>query len=110
MDEVRYARLESRVDEIKDDVSEIKADQKINNYEMSELKNAIKEQIDVVRSHVTGDEKIISQLEPIIQDFQFRQERQRRRVSALKELGMKLAIPATVVGLIGASIKIWVSF
>jgi len=83
MDDQRFARLEVRVDEIKDDVAEIKAEQKINAYTMSELREYIKEQSETVKAHVSGDDKIIQEIGPIIEEFRYQQESRRRRIQKM---------------------------
>jgi hypothetical protein len=98
------------VDEIKDDVAEIKADQKINSSHITDLKEAMKQYVDVTMKHVAGDEKIISEIAPIIEEFKYQQERKRRRAESMRYWGLKLGIPATVVAIIGGAVKIWVSF
>ena len=110
MDESRFSRLETRVDEIKDDLAEVKAEQKINSSTMVELKETMKEQTRVMMGHVSGDEKIISEIAPIIEEFKFQQEKRRRRIASMKVWALKLGIPATVVGIIAAAVKIWTSF
>ena len=110
MDETRFTRLETRVDEIKGDLAEVKAEQQINSSRLDDLKDHVKEHTEAVRNHVAGDDKIISEIAPIIEEFKFQQERKRRRMASLKLWGMKLGIPATVLGIIATAVKIWFSF
>ncbi len=110
MDEIRYSRLESRVDEIKDDLSEVKAEQKITNHNIEDLKSHMISHTESVKNHVAGDDKIIAQLLPIIDEFKFEKERKRRRLESLKAWGIRLGIPSILVGIIGGIVKIWISF
>jgi hypothetical protein len=107
MDEQRFGRLENRVDQIKDDVAEVKADQKIQTIANVEMKDAIKELTHAVTAHVAGDDKIITEIHPIIEEFKFQQEKRRRRTQSLKDWSLKLAIPSTVIGIIGVLVKIF---
>lgn len=110
MDEIRFSRLESRVDEIKNDVAEVKADTKILSHSINDLRDHVKNHNEIVKTHVAGDEKIITEIAPIIEEFKFEKERKRRRMASLKEWGMKLGIPATIVAIIGTILKVWLSF
>ena len=107
MNDQRLARLESRVDEIKDDVAEIKAEQKVNSHSMLDLKHYVQEQSELIKSHVSGDDKIITEIAPIIEEFRFQQQVKKRRVQAMKDLGLKLGLFATVVGIFVGGVKIF---
>lgn len=109
MDEIRFSRLENRVDEIKDDLAEVKAEQRVTNHYIESLKDHVETQSDLVRQHVTGDEKIITEIAPIIAEFRFQQERKKRRMESLKLWGMRLGIPSVIVAIIGGIVKIWTS-
>jgi hypothetical protein len=107
VDDQRLARLETRVDEIKDDVSEIKAEQKINSHSITDLKEYVREQWELVKMHVSGDEKIINEIAPIIEEFRFQQQAKKRRMDTLKSWTLKLGIVSTVVGIYVGLIKIF---
>jgi methionine synthase II (cobalamin-independent) len=107
MDETRFTRLEKRVDEIKDDLSEVKADVKITTHTIDDLKTSFRDYTETVKKHVNGDEKIITEIQPIIEQFKFEQELKRRRHESLKKWGMKLGIPATILALISAAITLF---
>jgi chromosome segregation ATPase len=110
MDDSRFSRLENRVDEIKDDVAEIKAEQKVFTTSVSDLKDQVKDYTEAVNSHVTSDNKVITvlerKLEPILKDFEYKREREERRTKLLKLWGMRLGVVATL----GTILKIWFSF
>lgn len=110
MDEVRFSRLENRVDEIKDDLAEVKAEQRVTNHHIESLKDHMEIHSDLVKKHVAGDDKIISEIAPLIEEFKFQRERRKRRVEGLKLWGMRLGIPSVVVGIIGGVVKIFSSF
>lgn len=109
MDEIRFSRLEARVDEIKDDVAEVKAQQMITSHNVDDLKGYIKEQTEIVKSHVTGDDKIITEIGPIIEEFRYQQERKKRRIESAKIAGLKLSLVSGVVGIIVGIFKIFTS-
>ena len=110
MDANRFSRIETRVDEIKDDLAEVKAEQKIISHSILDLKEDIHKHTLVVRGHVAGDEKIISELIPLIGDYKFHKEKTRRRNAQLKDFSIKIGIVTAVLGLVGGVIKFFVSF
>lgn len=57
--EVRFQRMEDKIDSVKEDVTEVKI-------EVSEIKSDIKSHMDKVEQHVAGDNKIINELQPIL--------------------------------------------
>lgn len=100
MDDSRFARLETRVDEIKDDVAEVKAEQKMTNATNAEMRDSIKELTKAVTAHVAGDDKIITEIHPIIEEFKYQQEKRKRRNEGLKTWGLRLGVTSTAIGLI----------
>lgn len=110
MDDARFSRLENRVDEIKDDLSDVKAEQKITNNNIESLKEYMDKHSKLVSKHVTGDEKIITEIAPIIEEFKFQQEKRRRRIEAFKVWGTKLMIPSIIIGMLAGIAKIVSSF
>jgi hypothetical protein len=110
MNDERFTRLESRVDEIKDNVSDLKAEHKILSNSFDLLNRNVSEYTELVKNHVTGDNKIIKEIIPVIENFQYEQETKRRRVAFLKYWGLKLAIPATIVGIVAGVARIISTF
>lgn len=114
MDDSRIARIETRVDEIKDDVAELKADSKIHREVLKDIKDDIKRYNVEVKGHVAGDEKIISELVPllkslpdIISDYNYNKKKKQEREEKLKLYGTKLGIISVSVGIIYTAIKIF---
>ena len=96
MDDTRIARIEMRVDEIKDDVAELKADSKLQREVLKDIKEDLKTYTIEVSSHVAGDNKIITEIMPllkvlpnIIEDYTFekkkREEAEKKREEAEKK-------------------------
>lgn len=90
--ESRFQRIEDKVDAVKDEVTEIKVE--------------LKEYTAEVKRHVGGDEKIINEIAPIIEDFKYRKMREEERNQKVKSWAMRLGLLATVVGLL-AAIRNW---
>ena len=57
--EIRYQRMEDKIDEVKSDIVEVKI-------EITEIKTDMKHHMDAVETHILGDDKIITALQPII--------------------------------------------
>lgn len=99
----RYDRLESKIDKVNDDVTEVKVD-------MAEVKNMVKNTNEIMSEHIAGDNKIISQLAPIlnelgdmVQDHTYNKMKKEERFDKLKLWSIRLSLFGTVVG-IGAGI------
>lgn len=98
--ERRIDRLESKVDAIKEDVTELKTD-------MKHLMPKIEE-------HITGDKKIINALAPVIdklpslieivENDQYEKRKKAEKREKLKSLTTKLGLLSLIVG-IGAGIS-----
>lgn len=111
----RFSRLENRVDEIRDDLSEVKSDSKIHNLFIAEIKNEIQNHHKTIKQHVIGDNKIIKEIQPLlaalpelkvmIDDHKFEKEKKQRTFYNLKAWSIKLGIIGTVMGIIGAFFK-----
>ena len=96
----RYDRLESKIDKVNDDVTEVKID-------MAEVKTMVKTTNEIMSEHIAGDNKIITQLAPIldelgsmVQDHTYNKIRKEKRNEKLKTAGLKLSVAGGVVGLI----------
>lgn len=57
--EVRFQRMEDKIDSVKEDVTEVKI-------EVNEIKSDIRNHMNKVEAHVAGDNKIINELQPIL--------------------------------------------
>lgn len=57
--ENRLERLEKKVDKVKDDIYDIKI-------EISSQRHDMKMHMDKIEEHINGDEKIISELQPVL--------------------------------------------
>jgi len=102
IDETRFQRVESKLDELKDDVTELKSDFRIH--------------INLVEEHVAGDKKIINQITPIldklpsimeiVEDYQFSKVLKQKRMDHIKEVTTKLGLVGLVLGIVVSVIKI----
>lgn len=102
IDETRFQRVESKLDELKDDMTELKTDFRIH--------------INLVEEHVAGDKKIINQITPIldklpsimeiVEDYQFTKVLKQKRMDSIKEVTTKLGLVGLVLGIIVSIVKI----
>jgi hypothetical protein len=98
----RFARIEVRVDEIKEDVTELKTEFRIHK--------------DLIEEHVVGDQKIIKEIQPLLAaipsiermvgDFEYKKENRRRNKEKLKNAGVKLGISATLLSIMLGILKL----
>lgn len=103
MSEDRLERLEDKVDGIKEDVSELKTDLKVH-------MNKVDTEMKVFAEHITGDNKIISHLQPLLDDIpliketleEFRYEKK-----AKAKLMEKLKFTSAILGITSLSIGIY---
>jgi hypothetical protein len=92
-DERRIERIEVRVDQIKDDVAELKAD--------------FKAHTKIVEEHVLGDTKIINEIRPLLdaiphltemtKDYTSKKHVKEKRMETLKEWSLKLGLLTAIV-------------
>ena len=119
MDENRFARLEIRVDEIKDDVSELKADSKLQRESLKDIKDDIKQYTVEVKSHVAGDEKIISELVPlfdslkhvlpeIIEKHEYEKKKKQESDAKIKYWASRLGLVSLSIAIISWVLKTFV--
>ena len=109
-DDIRLGRLEDKVDVIKSEVSELRTDFKIH-------VTKIEDKMDIFSDHITGDNKIISHLQPvleqlpeltnIIKEYQFEKELRRRRSEKTKKIASTLGIVSVALGIIISLIKLF---
>ncbi len=114
MDDTRVARIEMRIDEIKDDVSELKADSKLQREVLKDIKEDLKTYTVEVSSHVAGDNKIITEIMPllkalpeIISDYNFEKKKREERAEKLKLYGMRLGLVSATLGIIYTGLKLF---
>lgn len=108
MSKERFDRLETRVDEIKDDLAEVKAEQKVMHNSFSDLRQDITRHTEEVKSHVAGDNKIIIEIMPLIaemkelvDDHKFNKEAAKRKQEKLVKWRNYLAFFITLSTVIG---------
>lgn len=99
--EKRIERIEVRVDEIKDDVSELKADFKIHTK--------------LIEEHVAGDTKIIKEIQPLLnviphltemtQDYAYKKHRKEKIQDNIKDMSMKLGLVSLILGIVTGVVK-----
>ena len=95
----RLEKLAEKLDKVKDDVTEVKVD-------VAEMKTLIKVTHANVEEHIAGDNKIITKLEPIldqlgemVQDHMFEKMAKEKRSERNKSTALKLGIVGSVVGI-----------
>lgn len=115
MDEIRFGRLEDKVDKIKDDVHEIKH----NNIAICKV---IEMHMETIEDHITGDNKIITKIEPLLNELpsiismvksyevdkeivnRRRQEKTDKR-EKITDYGKKIGLVSLIVGIITSVVK-----
>lgn len=110
MSEERLQRLEDKVDKVKDDVHELKTDFKIHTTEMAN-------KMQVFGDHITGDQKIINEISPLMQklpdlveivkEYQYEKETKRRKREKIKTFMTKAGMISIVVGILAGLKKIF---
>ena len=110
MSDERFNRIEDKVDKVDDKVNNVK-------YEIVELRSDFKSHMKIVEDHVTGDNKIIEHISPMlpilpeladmVRDHSFKKERNDRYVASLKIWSMRLGIIATAIGIITGIVKLF---
>lgn len=98
----RLDKLEQKVDAVKEDIMELKSDFKVHTA--------------LVKEHVTGDNKIISDLKPIlaklpdiveiVEDYQFSKQARQRKMQAIADWTKKLTLVSTAIGVIYAILQL----
>lgn len=99
----RIERIEVRVDEIKDDVSELKADFRIHTK--------------LVEEHVMGDTKIITEIQPLLaaipqitemaEEHHYKKMKRKKRIEKMKSISLPVGLIATLVGLISGVMRLF---
>lgn len=120
MDELRFSRLEDKVDDVQSDVTEIKTKQAITSHTMDILQETLKENTEIMKQHIAGDTKIIDQIMPILQslpditevvsDYKYDRETRKRKLERRKEIAAKIAIIGGTLGAMFTALKILAFF
>lgn len=103
VDQVRFQRLEDKVDKLDDKVDHVKVD-------LTELKADIKIHMHTVEKHISQDQKIINIIAPVmeklpdmvqmIEDYRFERGLKERKMATIKTWSARLALVSTVIGII----------
>lgn len=107
--EDRLNRLEDKVDGVKTEVSELRTEFKVH-------ASIISEKLEIFDDHITGDNKIINHIQPllerlpdlveIVEDVQFEKKKKQESTEKLKSFSLKAGALATVVGIVVGIVKI----
>ena len=100
--EERFQRIEDKVDNLREDVIEIKVD--------------MKHHIEKVEEHITGDKKIINEIQPllaklpgiveIVEDHAFDKKLKKKRAETIKHYGSRLGLLSLIIGIVTGVIKL----
>jgi archaellum component FlaC len=106
----RLNRLEDKVDGVKTEVSELRTEFKVHS-------TLVAEKLEIFDSHITGDNKIINHIQPllerlpdiveVVEDVRFQKKKQEEKNQKMKKISAKLAIIATIVGIGAGLVKIF---
>lgn len=98
----RLDKLEQKVDAVKEDVMELKSDFKIHTT--------------LIKEHVAGDNKVISDLRPIlaklpdiveiVEDYQYAKQSRERKMQAIADWTKKLTFVSTAIGVVYALLQL----
>ena len=115
MDDHRIGRIEQRVDEIKDDVTELKIESHVQKEMLHSMKTGLEDHYEIVQRHVLGDNKIITEIQPLlnvlphlaemVEDHKYRRENTARRNEKLKNTSVKLGLVGATVGILTGLVK-----
>ena len=106
-------KLEQKLDKVTDDVTDVKVD-------VAEMKTLMKVTYDKVEEHIAGDNKIITKLDPILEQLgemvadhvyskaKAKEEKEQRELRTKKWqiVALKLGVVATVVGIVAKVLEI----
>jgi hypothetical protein len=112
MDELRFARVEQRIDELKEDMSEVKAETRIQGQKIDDLKDKFEHHTDLIEKHIIGDDKIITHIQPLlrvlphleelVEDHKYSKIQKEKRAEMFKSISLKLGIATGVTGLLAS--------
>lgn len=104
-------RLEDKVDKVEEKVIDLTV-------EVRTTSEKVDHYFDLVQKHVTSDERIVKKFEPllgsltslneIIDDHKYKKETNKRKISYLKSLGIKLGVLTALISIIATILKIYV--
>lgn len=108
MSEDRFNRLETKVDKLDDKIDRV-------NIEVSEMRVETKHQMEVIRSHIASDNRIIDHIQPllpvlteltdIVEDHKYRKKVKEDRVNKLKDMSLKIGVFIGLTTTLGILIK-----
>jgi len=91
-DDIRFSRLEGKVDKIDEKVNQTRED-------MHEMRTELRVHTATVERHVMSDERIIKRVKPLLDEMAYKKKKKEERKEKLKTWSMR-------VGLIAASVSI----
>jgi hypothetical protein len=107
--ESQLTRLDDKVEAVREDVSELKSDLKLHIQET-------RQNMDVIRAHVTADTRIVTAIEPLVKElpilveiakeYHWQKMAKEKKESALSVWTKRLAILASGATLMAGLIKI----
>lgn len=110
MDKERFAKLEVNVEDLKDDMKQVKGDVGDMKVSFAKVEGHIDHTQKQVERHITSDEKIITQISPlldlmgpmaeIIQAHEYKKQKKEERLSKWRTWGLKLGVIGTGIGIL----------
>jgi aspartate carbamoyltransferase catalytic subunit len=116
MDELRFARVEQRIDELKEDMSEVKVETRLQGQKVDDLKDQFSKHTEVIEKHVLGDEKIITHIAPLVrvlphleemvEDYKFNRIQKQKRADLFKSISVKIGVATGTITLLASFWKL----
>lgn len=107
-------RIGTRVDELVHDMAEVKAEQKVQGKSLNDLSSNFEKHIDLIREHVTGDNKVISELAPlmvplkkIVELESHKSMLKKQKEKKMKRLVTRFTLVSLVLGSLFTTMKIF---
>jgi len=104
--EYKVDKFEDKVDKFSYDLTEMKIDVTEMKGDIKQVNTKLDTSLDVFRSHVAGDEKIISELTPMlpllssmVQDHDYKKQKRQRRREFLETWKLHISFVLTVLAL-----------
>jgi len=111
--EDRLNRLEKKVDNVKDEVGELKTEFTVHTHK-------IESKMDIFEEHITGDTKIINTIEPVIEklpdilevveDYKYEMRKKNEEQERRNALASKVRIWGGVIATVGTVVGLLVTF